>query len=77
MDSKIRKALNDNNDNQGWIEFFNLTYQLEKSNNGYFIKTIININNYQSGNYEMWEFKMPLTFYSDYNIANAKNRIEN
>ncbi|MBW3058949.1 hypothetical protein D6D54_05220 [Spiroplasma poulsonii] len=77
MEHKIKKALNDNNDTQGWIEFLNPNYQLEKSNNGYFIKSIINIDNHKSGNYEMWEFKTPLNFDSDYNIINAKNRIEN
>ncbi|WP_374696025.1 hypothetical protein [Spiroplasma endosymbiont of Polydrusus formosus] len=77
MDSKIRKALNDNNDTQGWIEFLNPNYQLEKRNNNYYLKTSFNIENYQNGNSEIWEFKTPLNFNSDYNIANAKNRIEN
>ncbi|WP_346350231.1 Mbov_0399 family ICE element protein [Spiroplasma endosymbiont of Calodromius spilotus] len=77
MDSKIRKALNDNNDTQGWIEFLNPNYQLEKRNNNYYLKTSFNIENYQNGSSEIWEFKTPLNFNSDYNIANAKNRIEN
>lgn len=48
MDNKIKISLNDNNDTQGWIEFLNLKYQLEKRTNNYFIKTIINIHNNQS-----------------------------
>ncbi len=41
MDNKIIKALNDNNDTQGWIEFLNPNYQLEKITNGYlFYKNI-------------------------------------
>ncbi|PQP78675.1 hypothetical protein C6B38_04550 [Spiroplasma sp. ChiS] len=74
---KSKKTLNDINDIQGWIEFLNPNYQLEKRINGYFIKTLINIHNNQSSNYEMWEFKTPLNFDSDYNIVNTKNRIEN
>lgn len=58
-----------------WI--LNPNYQLEKRINGYFIKTLINIHNNQSSNYEMWEFKTPLNFDSDYNIVNTKNTIEN
>ncbi len=77
MDNKIKKALNDNNGTQVWIKFLNPNYQLEKRTNGYFIKTFFQIYNYQNKNYEMWEFKTPLNFNSDYNIYNAKNRIEN
>lgn len=77
IDNKIKKALNEINDTQGWIDFLNPNYQLEKTNIGYFIKTIINIHNNQSSNYEMWEFKTPLNFDSDYNIDNGKNRIKN
>ncbi|APE74501.1 hypothetical protein [Spiroplasma citri] len=55
MDNKIKKALNDNNDTQGWIEFLNPNYQLEKRTNGYFIKTLINIHNNQKPIWRLWD----------------------
>ncbi|WFG97360.1 hypothetical protein M1771_03115 [Spiroplasma citri] len=55
MDNKIKKTLNDNNDTQGWIEFLNPNYQLEKRTNGYFIKTLINIHNNQKPIWRLWD----------------------